>query len=126
MKWIAFRRSGSRDWQALYQLHVFSTPAQRAHGLSGLAEWPANHAAIFQFAPGEPALIHTQGMRFPIDIVATDGDGYVIGWAEHAQPNDAELFRAPVGTFLVIELAAGEIRRQDIRDGLRIELYDVK
>lgn len=124
MKWLAFRRSGGLEWRALYRLSVFNTDRQRAQGLSGLASWPCNRAALFQFDTAAPHRIHTQGMRFAIDIVASDADGYVIGWASRAQPNEAELFEAPPLTTYIIELAAGEIELRRLGHGLRIEMYD--
>lgn len=127
MKWLAFRRSGHLDWQALYQLHVFNTERARAQGLAGIISWPCNRAALFVFdEPSARPLIHTRGMKFAIDIVAVDADGYVIGWAERAQPNEAELFQAPPGTVHVIELCAGQIELRRLGHGLRVELYDVR
>jgi uncharacterized membrane protein (UPF0127 family) len=59
--------------------------------------------------------VHTMGMRFPIDIIALDGEGRVIDCVEDMAPWRLRLPRW--GTAGVLELAAGTLASAGTRVG---------
>lgn len=67
-------------------------------------------------------MIHTVGMRFPIDAVFLDRSLRVVGVTEHLAPH--RLGRPFAGTFSVLEIAAGRARELEIEVGDRLDLRE--
>lgn len=65
--------------------------------------------------------IHTFGMRFPIDVVILDGQNIVVKTKENLRPNKIFVWSWKYDT--VIELPAGEIKRQKIKEGNILNLW---
>lgn len=59
--------------------------------------------------------IHTFGVRFPIDVLILDGQNTVAITKENLRPN--RIFVWPWKYDTVIELPAGEIKKQKIKEG---------
>ncbi len=56
-----------------HQVEIFDRPEQRALGLLKFAQAPTDYAAVFNLPFfGVLPLVHTFGMKFPIDIVFCD------------------------------------------------------
>jgi uncharacterized membrane protein (UPF0127 family) len=64
-------------------------------------------------------LVHTFGMRYPIDVVFIQRDGVVLKVTDALVPRRAS---GHVRADCVLELAAGEARRCGIAPGLRLPL----
>ena len=86
----------------------------RRHGLLGRDGLPGGHAMVI--APS--SLVHTFGMRFPIDILFVARDGVVLK-VRRAVPPRRIVGR--IGAFAVVELAAGQIDASGTRTGDAIE-----
>ena len=84
--------------------------ASRNRGLLGRDSLPPGHALII--APG--SLVHTFAMRFSIDILFVARDGRVLK-ARSAVP--ARRIAGALGSFAVVELAAGELKLSDTQPG---------
>ncbi|MGE0460842.1 MAG: DUF192 domain-containing protein [Vicinamibacterales bacterium] len=85
----------------------------RTRGLLGRDRLPPGHALAIAPSQG----VHTFGMRFPIDIVFVRRDGRVVRCRRDVPPRRVAIW---LTAFAVIELAAGEIGRADLRVGDRI------
>ena len=89
--------------------------ASRNRGLLGRDSLPSGHALII--APG--SLIHTFAMRFSIDILFVARDGRVLK-VRPAVP--ARRISGALGSFAVVELAAGELKRSETQPGDTLEI----
>lgn len=89
--------------------------ADRRRGLLGRDGLSAGQALVI--APTN--LVHTFAMRFPIDILFVARDGRVVKLREAVPPR--RIAGAWEG-FAVIEMAAGEARRSDTREGDVLEV----
>ena len=85
----------------------------RKRGLLGRNSLPPQHALII--APSN--MVHTFFMRFPIDILIAARDGRVV--KVRADVPARRIVGALRG-FAVIEMAANELRRADVRAGDRL------
>ena len=89
--------------------------AARNRGLLGRDSLPPGHALII--APG--SLVHTFAMRFSIDILFVARDGRVLK-ARSSVP--ARRIAGALGSFAVVELAAGTLESSDTRVGDILEV----
>ena len=89
--------------------------ASRNRGLLGRDSLAPGHALII--APG--TLVHTFAMRFSIDILFVARDGRVMK-VRPAVP--ARRIAGALGSFAVIELAAGELKSSDTQSGDVLEV----
>jgi uncharacterized membrane protein (UPF0127 family) len=88
---------------------------RRLQGLLGRAELRAGDGILIRPA----ASIHTWFMRFAIDVVFVDRDGVVLRVVERLA---AWRVASERGSRAVLELAAGECSRLDVRVGERLTL----
>jgi uncharacterized membrane protein (UPF0127 family) len=86
---------------------------QRLQGLLGRRPLAAGQALWL----AQCASIHTLGMRYPIDVVFLDRDGYVTKICEAVPPLAA---RVSMGAASALEFRAGEAAELGIRRGLRV------
>lgn len=63
--------------------------------------------------------IHTCFMRFPIDVLMLNAEGYVIGIRRRVRPWRVVL--CPKGTTQVVETAVGAV---ELREGVRVEVEE--
>ena len=94
---------------------VADRPVARLRGLLGRAELPAGEGLLLRPSPS----IHTWFMRFPIDVLFLDRDLRVLGVRRELGPWRMAWQR---GARAVLELAAGEALRRDIRLGDQLVL----
>jgi uncharacterized protein len=89
--------------------------AARRKGLLGRGGLAPGQALVI--APS--SLVHTFGMRFPIDILFVARDGRVVK-VRHAVPRSR--IAGAFGAFAVLELAAGQIELSETGTGDAIEI----
>ena len=94
---------------------VADRPLRRMRGLLGRSALANDEGMLLRPAPS----IHTWFMRFPIDAVFLDRELRVIDTASEVRP---WRFASRRGARAVLELAAGDAERRDIRAGMRLEL----
>jgi uncharacterized membrane protein (UPF0127 family) len=93
---------------------VADGPVSRARGLLGRSGLPAGEGLLLK-----PSFsIHTFFMRFPIDAVFVDRHGAVVDVVRRLKPWRAA---TRVRARAVLELAAGEAERVEVRIGERLE-----
>jgi uncharacterized protein len=92
------------------QLLVAARPLRRMRGLLGRSSLPAGEGILLKPAGS----IHTMFMRFSIDAVFLDEDLRVVGIVHDLPPWRVA---ARAGARAVLELAAGESRVRDLREG---------
>lgn len=92
---------------------VAATPLARMRGLLGRPALRAGEALFIKPCN----MIHTVGMRYPIDVVFLKRDGTVLKVAPHVPPRRMRsLFKA----HSVLELGAGEAARHAITAGVTL------
>jgi uncharacterized membrane protein (UPF0127 family) len=96
------------------RVRVANTHAARTIGLMGRRQLEPGEALWIEPSRG----VHTCFMRFPIDVVALDGDGLVVDVVPAMKPWRMRLPRE--STAGVLELAAGSLEGSQTRIGHRI------
>jgi len=99
------------------RVQIASDPLRRMKGLLGRSGLPEGQGLILSPCNS----IHTFFMRFAIDVVFLDGQGYVLKVHRDVKP-----YRVVAGGFgakMVLEMASGEMAKSgtDLGDRLRIE-----
>lgn len=105
--------------QATYTADIAADEEQRAKGLSGRKELPANQAMLLSFSEDKPWGIWMKNMLFPIDIIWLDQKKTVVHVEREVQP-DAEpytVYRPSKPARYVLEVPAGDAARYNIRTG---------
>ena len=93
-----------------------TTRASRKRGLLGRDSLDPSSALIL-----EPCLaVHTAFMRFAIDVVFVDKNGYAVKIVEDVPP---WRIAVAVRAHAVIEMAAGSVRRRDVALGDRLYVF---
>jgi uncharacterized membrane protein (UPF0127 family) len=95
---------------------VADRPLARLRGLLGRSELPAGEGLLLRPSPS----IHTWFMRFPIDVLFLDRDLHVLGIRPKLRPWRMAWQK---GARAVLELAAGEAQRRDIRSGDQLVVH---
>jgi uncharacterized protein len=92
---------------------VADTLGRRLRGLLGRRRLPAGSGIVLR--PGWS--VHTAFLRFPIDVVFVDADQVVLEVVSHLKPWRTAVCR---GARDVVELAAGECARRELKAGDRV------
>lgn len=103
--------SGTR-WHALH-VSLATSPLARMRGLLGRAPLASNQAMFIRPCN----MVHTVGMRYPIDVVFLNRDGLVLKVAANVAP---QRMRLHWDAYAVLELAAGQARACAIVPGLML------
>lgn len=98
---------------------VANRPLRRMRGLLGRSTLPIGEGLLVTPAPG----IHTAFMRFPIDVLFLDRGLRVLDIVERLHPWRVASRRH---AHAVLELAAGECARREVRVGDQLSLRDDK
>ena len=109
----------SRD-QCDAKLEVVDTPESRTLGLSGRENLPAGSGMLFDFERASNYCIWMKDMRFDIDIIWLDESGKVLKQMSEVSPSTYPASYCATGTRYVIELPAGEARRNSISEGMHL------
>lgn len=91
---------------------------ERAKGLSGRNNLPANHALILSYQKRTPGSIWMKDMKFSIDALWVMADGKVVGFVKDLKPESyPKAYYSSVPVTTVVELPAGYIDAHKIRAG---------
>jgi uncharacterized protein len=97
-------------------VELADTRAARRKGLLGRDHLDSSAALVLS-----PCfMVHTIGMRFPIDVVFVDRAGVVVKMARHLGPGTMAM---SLHARIVIELAGGRLKACEIRVGDRLCLH---
>lgn len=94
------------------EVHLACSFQARCVGLLSRSVMPKGEGLLL--IPG--GSIHTLGMRFPIDVVFLNRQMRILALAEHVRPWRIRV--APKGTRRVLELAAGQIAANRLKQGI--------
>jgi protein-S-isoprenylcysteine O-methyltransferase Ste14/uncharacterized membrane protein (UPF0127 family) len=94
-----------------YEIYQASTFFGRLMGLAGSSD--LDPSMVLWLIPCKQ--IHTYGMTYPIDVLYLNRSGKVIGALSNVQPNTIP--QKANNTMSVLELAAGTIQEQGIKEG---------
>ena len=109
-----------------YTAIIADTSTKRAIGLMFRSSLPKNSCMLFIFGFSGRHAIWMQDMKFPIDAAWLDKKGTIIDTRENLKPCKS-IFSCPQYSpkgeaNYLIELAAGETRRQNLRSGIRAKI----
>jgi len=111
--------------KAKLTLEVADTPEAREYGLMFRTSLPAHHGMIFVFSHDGPQGFWMKNTLIPLDMVFVRADGKIDSIAENVPASkagdDDVAERVGEGKY-VIELAAGEARRDGLHPGLRLRI----
>ncbi len=98
------------------EIDIASTSLRRCIGLLVRSKVAPHEGMWFP----NSSVIHTIGMRAPIDVIFLDGEDRVVKFAADIRPNKP--FVGCLGAKTVIELGAGALERTDLLLGDRLAL----
>jgi uncharacterized membrane protein (UPF0127 family) len=105
-----------------HHIEWMKTPQSRARGLLKYSQSPTSHAAIFELPlNGFLPLVHTFGMKFPIDILFLDREQRV-RWMKRSVPSSRFVFpwaRALGGLPYLVEVCKGDTAHLQVGDQLQ-------
>ena len=116
---MAILRFQSRHGAQQLDVVVAATVATRLRGL--LARPPLRSDQGLLLSPCN--MVHTVGMRYPLDLVFLRHDGRVLHVTPHVPPNRLRLCWRARST---LELAAGTAARCGIRPGMNLSVETLK
>lgn len=117
-----------RVGEKVYIVELAMTRAQRAQGLMGRTELPADRGMLFIYPQPQPLNFWMRNCVIPIDILFLDAEGKVVNLHEMAVEPDRSgsvPYPSHVPAQYALELAGGTIEREGIKIGQRVELLDV-
>ncbi len=111
----------------LIRVEIADTPEERIRGLSGRESLKPGWGMLFIFPQEGVYSFWMYNMRFPLDIIWIDEDGYVVYVVEKAPPcgEDGECpsYTPDAEALYVLEVAAGFVEKNNIREGERIRIF---
>jgi uncharacterized protein len=106
------------------QTEVMVSDEDRQMGLMFRPSLPLDHGMLFIFEQPDFHAIWMKNCKFPIDILWLDGEGKVVYVAEKVPPCKAEpcpVYQSLLRASFVVELNAGQARREKAAVGSRVE-----
>lgn len=108
--------------EALFNLEIADSDAERVRGLSYRERLPEDNALLFVFDNEERHGIWMKDMYFSIDIVWLDKDKRVIHTEENISPETfPKVFKPASSSLYVIELNSGTVKEKNIKVGDLVE-----
>ncbi|MDJ0269857.1 MAG: DUF192 domain-containing protein [Aigarchaeota archaeon] len=111
----------------LVRVEIADTPEERIRGLSGRESLKPGWGMLFIFPQEGIYSFWMYGMRFSLDIIWIDEDGYVVYVVEKAPPckEDGECpsYTPDEEALYVLEVAAGFVEDNNVREGQRIRIF---
>ncbi|MEX0918948.1 MAG: DUF192 domain-containing protein [Candidatus Paceibacterota bacterium] len=107
----------------VFTLEIADTPRDRAKGLAGRQELPANHGMLFIFPTAGNYNFWMKEMNFPLDIIWLDEDLTIIDLTENFSPETyPETITSKEPAKYVLEIKAGLVERLNLTIGNTLEL----
>jgi len=109
-----------------YSLEIADTPEKHQKGLSGRKSLPDNRGMLFTFEKPDYYSFWMKDMQFPIDIIFVNGKKVVTVYSEVPPPTSPSeellLYQSDAVSDRVIELNAGEAKKDNIKKGDTLDL----
>ncbi len=110
----------------VYYVELADDPAEQSRGLSGRQSLGENQGMLFTFPAKGRYGFWMHGMQFALDFIWIAGDR-IVGAQQNVpvEPGVAtpRIYYPPEDVDLVLEINAGEVARQNITVGERIEVF---
>ncbi len=113
----------------VFKINIADTKLERTRGLSGMKMLPKNEGLLFIFDTTGVYPFWMKDMNFPIDIIWVDENLEIVYIKENATPESfPELFNSKIKALYVLEVNAGEIKKNKIKigDNLILGLIEIK
>jgi uncharacterized membrane protein (UPF0127 family) len=111
-----FRLVQIRD--IVIQVQVADTPELQEKGLAGRPNLPRDEGLLFVFGKAAPHSFWMKGMRFSIDILWFDEEGFLIHAEERVSPDTyPKVFSSHKDSLFALEVSAGFVEENGIKLG---------
>ena len=104
-----------------FDIYLALTSEQRARGLMGVTELPANQGMLFDFGSPRPVSMWMKDTPLPLDMLFIRPDGSIFGIAANTTPESQTLIPSLAIVRAVLELNGGTAERLGIASGDRVE-----
>lgn len=105
---------------ARFAVEVASTPDELQTGLMNRTNLAFNSGMIFNIYPVRPTAMWMKNTKIPLDMIFVAPDGTVSMIRENAQPMSEDLIISRDPVRAVIELNAGQVKRNNIKVGDKV------
>lgn len=105
------------DGDVKYMLEEAKTPDELQKGLMFRDSLPANSGMIFDLTGIQNIAMWMKNTKLPLDMVFLDSDGTINWIFENAVPMSEDYIIPPVAPAAVIELNAGDAKKNNIKIG---------
>lgn len=109
----------------IYKIEVADTDDEKIQGLSGRDKLAADQGMLFTYATKDRYSFWMKGMRFPLDFVWIDGDTIADLTEDVPRPlieTYTPIVQPKVAVDKILEINAGEIKKQGFKIGDRVYL----
>lgn len=115
--------AGHQD--VVYQVEVADDAHSRRVGLMYRSSLPENQGMLLLHEAPQQVNIWMKNTFLPLDIIYVDSQGYIVKIVEHATPQSTARMSSEGPVKAVLELNAGQVRKQQISigDRLRYQVY---
>lgn len=105
-----------------YTVELARSAGELQRGLMFRKDMPQDHGMLFVFPKPQFASFWMKNTFIPLDIIFIRGDGRVSSIAHHAVPHDLTMLKSTEAVRFVVELNAGQAKKQGIDAGDHVEL----
>ncbi len=107
--------------KGIYTLYIADTDARRQQGLSHLTSLRNHEGMLFEMKKKDKHAFWMKDMDFGLDFIYVDGE-LIVDLKENISPDTfPDHIVSEYASNVIIELNAGEIRKNDIKVGERIK-----
>jgi len=97
--------------QCEFKVTLAQTTQEQARGLMDIKNLASDQALVFPFDKSDIKTFWMKNMLIPIDLIWLN-ESKVIGWEENMLPDNGErIYQSPSPANLVVEAAAGAVKR---------------
>lgn len=104
-----------------YNLQSAQDPEELMKGLMYVENMPDNEGMIFDLSGVSGAAMWMKDTKISLDMIFADAKGNIVWIYEKAEPMSEDLIVSPVPFSFVVELNAGQVEKNKIKVGDKLE-----
>lgn len=105
-----------------YQVEMATTPLQQQVGLMFRSSLPENQGMFFVFPKKEIIHMWMKNTLIPLDMLFIDENNTIVHIHEQAKPMDETIISSKYPVLKVLEINAGQVKKNGLKNGLKIDL----
>ena len=103
-----------------FSIWIAATPARQMQGLMFVRELPRDQGMLFVHSEPQVQAMWMKNTYLPLDMLFIDARGRVVTIVANTTPHSLKTLSSRVPVLGVLEIAAGEAKRRQIRIGDRV------